>query len=173
VCVAVAVDVAVVLLDAAGGVMAFGLTGPVPMLTLNLGSPLLQPARHATLETFPSPLTNTTINVLRFNGYNSYLDLNTEQDTGQTPNSATGLNVDAYWQSTPDSSLGVTGWTVEGWYQPLSLAHPTTLFSCSDMPPSTTMTGMYTSNAKYSISFSLVNPAAYPDSADGYRRHRS
>jgi hypothetical protein len=120
----------------------------------------MQPAHQATLETFTSSLTGTPFNTLRFNGYNSYLDLNTKEDTGQMPDPVTGLNVDAYWQSAPSSGVGTTGWTIDGWYMPLSLAHPATLFSCSDMTPSTNMTGIYSSNAKYSISVSAHNIAA-------------
>jgi hypothetical protein len=114
-------------------------TLPPAILALNFSSPLLQPLNGAQVTTvaaapFASPL-------VVFDGYSSFLDLNTAADTGVLPQAALGgLNIPEYLQSPDLTGQLQPGWSAEGWYQALSLAHPATLFSCGQKEASEQLT---------------------------------
>jgi hypothetical protein len=114
-------------------------TLPPSVLRLNFSSPLLQPLNGAQVTAvdsapFASPL-------VVFDGYSSFLDLNTADDTGVQPQAALGgLNIPEYLQSPDPTGLLQIGWSAEGWYQALSLAHPATVFSCGQSAASEVLT---------------------------------
>jgi hypothetical protein len=114
-------------------------TLPPAILALNFSSPLLQPLNGAQVTTvasapFASPL-------VVFDGYSSFLDLNTAADTGVLPQAALGgLNIPEYLQSPDLTGQLQPGWSAEGWYQALSLAHPAAVFSCGQSAASEALT---------------------------------
>ena len=88
----------------------------------------------ATAASLASPL-------VAFDGYSSFLDLNTADDTGVKPQAAFGgLNIPEYLQSPDPTGQLQIGWSAEGWYQALSLAHPATVFSCGESAASEALT---------------------------------
>jgi hypothetical protein len=117
-------------------------------MRVNLSSPLLIPRNGAVLD--PSTLT------IQFDGYSSYLDLNIANDTGLVPSPPSNLLIPEYLQSPDPTGQLTPGWSADGWWQSLSLAHPATLFGCGEKTPSTVYTvwsGMIReSNALKSIS---------------------
>jgi hypothetical protein len=92
------------------------------------------------------------------------------------PNSGTGLNVPAYYQSIDGTSVlsmtagwvaapnSTTGWSAEGWFMPTSLAHSHTMLSCGPNPtapgtvssPSISVTLSAMSDYNYTIALSIV-----------------
>jgi hypothetical protein len=114
-------------------------TLPAAVFALNLSSPLVQPLNGAQVTTvaaapFASPL-------VVFDGYSSFLNLNTADDTGVQPQAALGgLNIPEYLQSPDPTGQLQIGWSAEGWYQALSLAHPATVFSCGENAASEALT---------------------------------
>jgi len=114
-------------------------TLPVPVLRLNFSSPLLLPFNGAQLTTVaPAPLASP---VVVFDGYSSFLDLNTAADTGVQPQAALGFrNIPDYLQSPDLTGQLQPGWSADGWYQATSLAHPATLFSCGENAASEALT---------------------------------
>jgi hypothetical protein len=114
-------------------------TLPAAVFALNLTSPLVQPINGAQVTTVASTPSATPLVV--FNGYSSFLDLNTAADTGVLPQAALGgLNIPAYLQSPDPTGQLQIGWSAEGWYQALSLAHPATVFSCGESAASDALT---------------------------------
>ncbi len=124
---------------------------PPAFLRVNMTSDLLRLRNGTVLD--PSS------RLIQFDGYSGYLDLNAASDTGVQPQLPGNLNIPEYLQSPDSMGLLEPGWTADGWWQALSLAHPATLFACGEKPASSDYTfWQWTSresNALRSISVQL------------------
>jgi len=144
-------------------------TLPAPILSLNFSSPLLQPLNGAQVITVtPAPFASPLV---VFDGYSSFLDLNTAADTGVLPQAAFGgLNIPEYLQSPDPTGQLQIGWSAEGWYQALSLAHPATVFSCGESAASEALTA-WTSSIRTGPAVRSIVIAVSGDTAAASTQH--